>query len=162
VFEETLKGFPYSQEAHFGLSNCLLHQADVTFARNAASPDPQVQQAAVETVLSLADRALVHADQAVNGSRRLGAFYHNRSVARYWIARLRDPSQMDAAEQDARTAVSLQPGLYVHLTHLTEILFLRGKMTELRDVLEAYLNEIPDTPYRSEIEAVLAGFVQQD
>ena len=162
VFEETLKGFPYSQEAHFGLSNCLLHQADVAYSRNAATPDPQVRQAAVETVLSLADRALVHADQAVKGSRRLGAFYHNRSVARYWIARLRDPSQMDAAEQDARTAVSLQPELYVHLTHLTEVLFLRGKMTELRDVLEAYLSEIPDTPYRAEIEAVLAGFEQQD
>ena len=162
VYEETLKGYPYAQEAHFGLSNCLLFQADVTYARNATSPDPQVRQATMESVLSLADRALVHADQAVQGFRTLAAYYHNRSVARYWIARMRDPSQFPAAESDARTAFDMEPGNQQYFNHLLELLALQNKVQDLGAVIERYLELFPDAPDRAELEQQLAALGWQD
>lgn len=160
VFEETLKGWPYAQEAHFGLSNCLLFEADIIYQRGATLQDPVAQRQAIEQVLERADRALVHADQATRGIRTLGAFYHNRSVARYWIARLRDPNAFGPAEDDASKAVAMAPEEYLFVTHLAEIQFLRNRLPEMRETLEAYLRAVPDSPFRAEVEATLAGFPQ--
>ncbi|MAW62255.1 MAG: hypothetical protein CMJ94_15670 [Planctomycetes bacterium] len=162
VFEETLKGFPYAQEAHFGLSNCLLYQADVLYQRNALSSDAQVRAATTEQVLELADRALVHADQAVRGSRRIAAFYHNRSVARYWVGLLRDAGEFPAAEQDARVAFEMDPSSPQYFNHLLELLALQRNLDGLAEVIETYLERNPDAPDRQMLEEQLAALGQRN
>lgn len=157
VYQETLKGYPYSQAAHFGLSNVLLFKADMTYQRSAQSQDPEQQQLARTEILRLADTALVHADQATRGNRRLAAFYRNRSVARYWIGMLRERTAWEAAESDARIAVQMEPANHSFVMHLAEVQYLRGRLPEMRETLEAYLLADPNSPLREEVEEQIAA-----
>ncbi|MCH2101375.1 MAG: hypothetical protein MK209_05595 [Planctomycetes bacterium] len=162
VYEEILKGYPYAQEAHFGLSNCLLYRADVTYATQAPSSESQQRQDAAEALLELANRALTHADQAVRGFRTLPAYYHNRSVARYWIARMQDHTQFPATEDDARRAFEMEPGNQQYFNHLLEVLALQNKVQDLGATNSYYLELFPTAPDRAELEAQLAAWGWKD
>jgi hypothetical protein len=158
VYEETLKGYPYSQAAHLGLSTVLLVKADAANQRSARLQDPEQRALARAEILELAETARVHADQAMRGSRELGAFHHNRSVANYWIGMIRDESALEPAEADARRSIELDPSNYQFVLHLAEVQYLRKRIPEMLATLEAYLAAVPDTPHREEVEASIAAF----
>jgi tetratricopeptide (TPR) repeat protein len=157
VYEETLKGYPYSQAAHLGLSSVLLFKADVANQRSARLQDPEQRALARAEILELAETARVHADQATQGSRQLGAFHHNRSVANYWIGMIRDRRVLETAEADARRSIELDPTNYSFVLHLAEVQYLRERIPEMLATLEAYLKAAPDTPHRAEVEASIAA-----
>jgi protein O-mannosyl-transferase len=157
VYEETLKGFPYSQAAHLGLSTVLLVKADAANQRSARLQDPEQRALARAEILELAETARVHADQATRGSRELGAFHHNRSVANYWIGMIRDKRVLETAEADARRSIELDPTNYQFVLHLAEVQYIRERLPEMLATLEAYLAAAPNTPHRVEVEASIAA-----
>lgn len=157
VYEETLKGYPYSQAAHLGLSTVLLVKADATNQRSARLQDPEQRALARAEILELAETARVHADQAARGSRELGAFHHNRSVANYWIGMIRDKRVLETAEADARRSIELDPTNYQFVLHLAEVQYIQDRIPAMLATLEAYLAAAPNTPHREEVEATIAG-----
>ena len=157
VYEETLKGFPYSQAAHLGLSTVLLVKADAANQQSARLQDPEQRALARAEILELAETARVHADQATRGSRELGAFHHNRSVANYWIGMIRDKRVLETAEVDARRSIELDPSNYQFVLHLAEVQYIRERIPQMLATLEAYLEAAPDTPHREEVEASIAA-----
>jgi len=161
VYEETLKGFPYSQAAHLGLSTVLLVKADAANQRSARLQDPEQRALARAEILELAETARVHADQATRGSRELGAFHHNRSVANYWIGMIRDKRVLETAEADAIRSIELDPSNYQFVLHLAEVQYIRGRLPEMVQTLEAYLAADPSTPNRKEVEDSIAAMRRQ-
>jgi tetratricopeptide (TPR) repeat protein len=157
IYEETLKGYPYSQAAHLGLSSVLLFKADVTNQSSARLEDPEQRALARAEILQLAETARVHADQATRGNRELGAFYHNRSVANYWIGMIRDKRVLETAEADASRSIQLDPRNYAFVLHLAEVQYIRERLPEMLKTLEAYLVADPNTPHREEVESSIAA-----
>ena len=157
VYEETLKGFPYSQAAHLGLSTVLLVKADATNQRSARLQDPEQRALARAEILELAEAARLHADQAARGSRELGAFHHNRSVANYWVGMIRDKRVLETAEADAIRSIELDPTNYQFVLHLAEVQYIRDRLPEMLATLEAYLAAAPNTPHRKEVEDSIAA-----
>jgi tetratricopeptide (TPR) repeat protein len=133
VYRETLKGYPRSTSAHYGLSSCLLYKAEVL-----------AQAQKWDQLFGIWEDALFHAQESINGPYTKAGAYHNKSVALYQLKR------PDEAMAPALQSVALEPSNYTFVTHLAELYFIRQDWESMIQVLESFVAAAPPGQFRDE------------